>query len=382
MSSQAKRELDEEKEARVADRGGFERAQQEAAQALEAARKRIAELNTRVATAEVATAAARFITKPESPKDGPPAKPARFASVGAEVVQDEGLVEQSRLRHNEALAAERAAKALLEKGVLRIHLVGASHLRSGGHLRTVPDTFAKLHLGAERDRLTFKTRTARGTHSPGWDEKFDFHAGTLQEVAEVPLEIAVFDHESVNSSELGRASVDLSALKTAPSLARSATLSDGQGTLQLHASWAPSRALYVTDMHVRRKGLLGKSAQFYEHHVTLSVAQSSDSGGTGSGWSVYRVSYTDDNGVPQASTVIGTTAESKLKFELSISTLEDGLWSMRFHTLDAYEKWLAVIQRVTPPPLSPKSRTQSFGSRRSLLSLSLSLSRSSSKSSS
>ena len=48
--------------------------------------------------------------------------------------------------------------------------------------------YAKLHLGAARDGLLYKTQTLRGTQSPIWNEQFDFHGifGELLGTSAVP----------------------------------------------------------------------------------------------------------------------------------------------------------------------------------------------------
>lgn len=104
-----------------------------------------------------------------------------------------------------------AVKCLEPRGILFVHLNGASNLPSKGGMRKLigqsdPDGYAKVSFGASESVTT----VVKNTTEPTWDQWFEFPVETLIGHS---VEIDVFDEDSFSKDEfMGRARIPISAI--------------------------------------------------------------------------------------------------------------------------------------------------------------------------
>lgn len=121
-----------------------------------------------------------------------------------------------------------------ERGTLRVTLRRASGL-AAGDLNGLSDPYALLLLRG----VKHKSKTVNRSLSPRWDETFSFE-GSLAELTAEALLLEVFDSDWVTRDDfLGRASVDLTSLRTSHEEELEVCL-DPQGVVLLLLEWTPT----------------------------------------------------------------------------------------------------------------------------------------------
>lgn len=120
---------------------------------------------------------------------------------------------------------------MLEKGKLRVHLIGGSGLAAADN-NGLSDPYVKLTLGA----MKHKSKTVHKTLDPKWEEAFEFR-GTLKELTAQRLRLETFDHDTFSKDDpLGSVEVSLAALEVVDEKAVTAPLSH-KGQLHLRLQW-------------------------------------------------------------------------------------------------------------------------------------------------